>query len=138
MIAADLVLGELAPPRFVVGALALGTTIGQSVVAVPLVIVTRRIRGPAAVHGVGRATLAGLAGGVLGTAVGLGIAVALPPHGKVLASVVAVLAAACSVLAFGVVAYLLDRGDTRVAMHRAMRLIQSRRSSQLACEDPGR
>jgi putative peptidoglycan lipid II flippase len=118
VIAADLVLGMLAPPRLVVGALALGTTIGQTAVAIPLVIVTRRIRGAAAVQGVGRATLAGLAAAVAGTAVGAGVSVALPVGGRAAAGGVAVLAGCCSVLAFGMVAYLADRGDLRAFIRR--------------------
>ena len=45
VIVADVVLAEIAPARLVVPALALGSTIGQSLVAIPLMIVTRRIRG---------------------------------------------------------------------------------------------
>src|SRR5207344_679003 len=48
VIVADVVLAALAPARLVVAALALGCTIGQTAVAIPLVIATRRIRGPAA------------------------------------------------------------------------------------------
>ena len=43
-IVATVVLVELAPPRLVVAALALSITIGQTAVAIPLVLVTRRIR----------------------------------------------------------------------------------------------
>src|SRR5580693_5511311 len=53
VIVASVVLVELAPARLVVGALALGNTIGQTVMAIPLVIITRRICGKAAVQGVG-------------------------------------------------------------------------------------
>ena len=55
----------------VVAALALGNTIGQTVVAIPLVRATRRIRGKAAVQGVGHAALAVLAAG--GAAVAFGV-----------------------------------------------------------------
>ena len=71
-IVADVVLVLLVPAHLVVAALALGTTIGQTVVAIPLVFVTRRICGPAAVHGAGHATLAGLAACAAGSAVGPG------------------------------------------------------------------
>ena len=57
VIAADVVLVQLVPPRLVVAALALGTTIGQTVVAIPLVFVTRRICGKAALQGLGHAAL---------------------------------------------------------------------------------
>jgi putative peptidoglycan lipid II flippase len=123
VIAADVVLGLLAPPRLVVGALALGTTIGQTVVAVPLVIATRRIRGAAAVHGIAHATLAGLAAAVAGAAVGVGVSVALPASGRADAGGVAALAGCCSVLVFGMVAYLLDRGDLRAFLRRDLRSI---------------
>ncbi len=66
ILVAQVVLAELAPARMVVGALALGNTIGSTGAAIPLVIATRRIRGKAAVQGVGRATLAGLAAGAAG------------------------------------------------------------------------
>ena len=49
-IVADVVLVELVPSRLVVAALALGTTVGQTVAAIPLVFMTRRICGPAAVR----------------------------------------------------------------------------------------
>ncbi|HEY7429136.1 MAG TPA: lipid II flippase MurJ [Streptosporangiaceae bacterium] len=122
VIVADVVLVALVPADQVVGALALATTIGQTVVAIPLVIVTRRICGKASVHGVGHATVAGLAAAAAGTAVGVGISVALPVSHKLLDVGVAVLAAGGAVIAFGAVAYLLDNGDLRVVMARARQL----------------
>ena len=101
VIVADVVLAEMAPAHLVVAALALGCTIGQTLVAIPLVIATRRICGQAAVQGVGYAALAGLAAAAIGAAAG-----------------VAVLAAGCAVIAFGVVAYLLDHGDLRTVLAR--------------------
>jgi putative peptidoglycan lipid II flippase len=121
-IVADIVLVALVPAHWVVGALALGTTIGQTAVAIPLVIATRRICGRAALQGVGHATLAGLAAAAAGVAVGLGISVALPVSHKLLDVGVAVLAAGGAVLAFGAVAYLLDTGDLRVVMARVRRV----------------
>jgi putative peptidoglycan lipid II flippase len=127
VIAADLVLADLASPRQVVAALALGNTIGQTVVAVPLVIATRGIRGKAAIQGVGHAALAGLAAGAAGAAVGVAVSLAVPLHGKLPAIGIAVLAAACAVTAFGVVSYLLDRGDLKTITPRLLRAIRSRR-----------
>ena len=49
VIVADVVLAELVPSRLVVAALALGNTIGQTAVAIPMIIVTRRICGRGAV-----------------------------------------------------------------------------------------
>jgi len=119
---ADVVLAELAPARLVVAALALGNTIGQTVVAVPLVLVTGRICGRDAIAGTGHAMLAGLAAGAAGAAVGVGVSLADSGGGKLLAVGVAVAAAACSVLAFGAVAFLLDRGDLRAIVRRARRM----------------
>ena len=113
VIVADVVLVQLVPARLVPAALALGTTIGQTVVAIPLVFVTRRICGPAAVRGVSRAALAGLAACAAGAAVGLAVSLAVPVHHKLEAVALAVPAAGCAILAFGVVAYLLDDGDLK-------------------------
>ena len=93
VIVADVVLVELVPARLVVAALALGTTIGQTAVAIPLVIVTRRICGQAAVQGVSHAALAGLAAGAVAAAVGVAVSLAVPVQHKLLAAGVAVLAA---------------------------------------------
>ena len=122
VIAADVVLAELAPARLVVAALSLGNTIGQTVVAIPLVIATRRIRGRAAVQGVSHATLAGLAAGAAGAAVGVAVCLAVPVSGKLLAVGVAVLAAGGAVIAFGVVAYVLDQGDLKPVAARLRRV----------------
>jgi putative peptidoglycan lipid II flippase len=116
--AAMAILAELVPARLVVAALGLGTTIGQSAAAIPLIIVTRRIRGAAAVHGVGRATLAGLAAAVAGAMAGAAVSNALPVSHKLLAAGVGVVAASCAVIAFGIVAFLLDDGDLRAIWAR--------------------
>jgi putative peptidoglycan lipid II flippase len=126
VMAADVVLAELAPPRMVVAALALGSTIGQTVVAVPTVIATRRICGRAALQGVGHATLAGLAAGTVSTAVGLLLCLAVPVSGKLPAVALAVGAASCAVTAFGAVAYALDRGDLKLVTAR-LRQVAGRR-----------
>jgi putative peptidoglycan lipid II flippase len=124
VIAAEVVLAELAPPHLVAAALALGNTIGQTVVAIPMVMVTRRICGRAAVEGVGRAALVGLAAGAVGTAAALAVTLVIPVTGKLLAVGAAVIAAACAVIAFGAVAYFLDQGDTRTALFRLGRLLR--------------
>jgi putative peptidoglycan lipid II flippase len=121
VIVADLLLAGLAPPHLVVGALALGNTIGQGVVAVPLVIATRRIRGAAAVTGVGRANLAGLAAAVAGVATGVLVSVALPGSGRLTDAASGAVAAAATVAAFGLVAYLLDPADLRAVTRRLRR-----------------
>jgi putative peptidoglycan lipid II flippase len=123
---ADVVLVELVPSRWVVPALALGNTIGQTVVAIPLVIATRRICGKAAVRGVARAALAGLAAGAAGAAVGVAVSVAVPLHHKLEAFALAVPAACAAIVVFGVVAYLLDDGDFAAVLTWVRRTARAR------------
>ena len=126
VIVAAVALVELAPPRLVVAALALANTIGQSLLAIPLVIATRRICGRAAVEGTGHAALAGLAAGTAGGAVGVAVSLAGSGGGKLLAAGVAVVAATCATAAFGVVAFVLDRGDLRAVARRLRRAARAR------------
>jgi putative peptidoglycan lipid II flippase len=128
VIVADVVLAELVPARLVVAALALGNTIGQTLVAIPLVIITGRTHGKKAVQGIGRTALAGLAAATVGAAAGMAVSIALPVHHKLLAAGVAVLASACAVIAFGVVAYILDDGDLRTALARLRQRVTLRRT----------
>jgi len=127
VVVADVVLAELAPPHLVPAALALGNTIGQTVVAVPLVFVTRRVCGPAAVQGARHAALAGLAAGVAGALVGVAVSLAVPLHHKLVAVALAVPAAAFAIVAFFVVAYFLDDGDLRTVLAWARRVTARRR-----------
>ncbi|HTZ91473.1 MAG TPA: lipid II flippase MurJ [Streptosporangiaceae bacterium] len=122
VIVAEVALAELVPSRLVVPALALATGIGQTAAAVPLVVITRRIRGKAAVQGIGRATLSGLAAAAAGTVVGVAVSLGLPAHHKLIAAVAAVLAAGCAVIAFTAVAFILNREDTAVALARVRQL----------------
>jgi putative peptidoglycan lipid II flippase len=115
-IVAFVVLVPLVPAHLVVAALALGTTFGQTVVAIPLVFVTRKVCGPAAVQGARHAAMAGLAACAAGTAVGVAVSLAVPLHHKLVAFAVAVLAAGCAIIAFGVVAYILDNGDLKAVL----------------------
>jgi putative peptidoglycan lipid II flippase len=126
VIVADVVLVELVPSRWVVAALALGNTIGQTVVAIPLVIATRRICGKAAVLGVNRAALAGLAAGAAGAAIGVAVSMAVPVHHKLEAFALAVPAACAAIVAFGVVAYLLDDGDLAAVLAWVRRAVRAR------------
>jgi putative peptidoglycan lipid II flippase len=123
---ADVVLVQLVPDRLVPAALALGTTIGQLVVAIPLIFVTRRICGPAAVHGSGHAALAGLAACAAGATVGLAVCLAIPLHHKLEAAALALPAAGCAIIAFFVVAYLLDDGDLRAVLAWVRRVARPR------------
>ena len=115
-IVADVVLVQLVPARLVPAMLALGTTIGQLVVALPLVVVTRRICGPAAVQGARHAALTGLAACAAGAAVGVAVSLAVPLHHKLVAVALAVVAAGCAIIVFGIVAYFLDRDDLKAGL----------------------
>jgi len=128
VIVADVVLVQLVPARLVVAMLALGTTIGQTAVAIPLVFLTRRICGPAAVQGAGRAALAGLAACAAGAAAGLAVSLAVPLHHKLLAAALAVPAAGLAIIAFAAVAYLLDDGDLKAVLAWTRRALARRRS----------
>lgn len=118
IVLADVILAGLVPARLVVAALGLGNTIGQTLVAIPLVIATRRIRGSSAVQGIGRATFAGLAAASAASAAGLAAGLVLPAGQKLEAAGLAVAAAGCAVLVFGVVVYALDNGDLRAVLTR--------------------
>ena len=131
----QVVLAELAPAHLVVAALALGHAIGSTGAAIPLVIATRRIRGKAAVQGLGRATLAGLAAGAAAAAVGVAVSVALPVSHKLLYALAGAVATGCAVIVFVGVAYLLDDGDLRMALPRLRQFIAERR---LATRAPAR
>jgi putative peptidoglycan lipid II flippase len=120
------VLVSLAPPHLVVGALSLATTIAMLVVAVPMVYATRRLRGEAAVRGIGRAAIASLAAAVAGATAGAAATLAFPAGGKLLDAVSGAVAAAAAVVAFGVVAYVLDKDDLRTAAQRLRRLAKLR------------
>ena len=128
--AAMATLAELAPAHLVVPALALGTSIGQIAAAIPLVIITRRIRGRAAVHGIGRATLTGLAAALAGAMAGAAVSNALPVSHKLLDAGVGAAAACCAMIAFAVVAFLLDDGDLRAALVRLQALVARLRASR--------
>jgi putative peptidoglycan lipid II flippase len=131
VIVADVVLAGLVPARLVVAALALGATIGQTLVAIPLVITTGRTCGKEAVQGVGRTALTGLAAAAVGAAAGVAVSMALPISHKLLAAGIAALAAGCAVIGFGVVAYILDDGDLRRVLARLRQAARLRRRVRL-------
>jgi putative peptidoglycan lipid II flippase len=116
----------LAPPRLVVAALALGSTVALLIVAVPMVFAVRRFRGQAAIAGLGHATLAGLVAGGIGSAVGVGVCLAVPSGGKLFEAGVGALAVALAVVAFAVWAYALDRGDLQMVAGRLRRFARAR------------
>jgi putative peptidoglycan lipid II flippase len=124
---AQVILAEVVSTQQVVAALALGNSIGVIGAAIPLVFITRRLRSRAAVEGVGRATLTGLAAAVAGTIVGVAVSVEMPTSGKLLDAVTGLVAVICAVLVFGGVAFVLDDGDLRVIVTRLRRAAGLRR-----------
>jgi peptidoglycan biosynthesis protein MviN/MurJ (putative lipid II flippase) len=117
----------LAPPRLAVGALALASSIGQIAVAVPMASATRRLRGAAALAGLGHATLAGVAAAGAGAAAGLAVSLVMPTGGAVFEACAGAAATALAIVVFGVVAYALDKRDTRTVIGRLCQLVRSRR-----------
>jgi putative peptidoglycan lipid II flippase len=117
----------LAPPHLAVGALALASSIGQIAVAVPMVAATRRLRGPAAVAGLGHATLAGLAAAAAGAAAGLAVTLVMPTGGAIFETGAGIVSAMLAVVVFGVVAYALDKEDVRAAAGRLRRFARNRK-----------
>jgi putative peptidoglycan lipid II flippase len=123
---AQIVLAETVPTNFVVGALALGNSIGMIGAAVPMVIITRRIRGRAAVERVGRTALTGVAAAAVSAVAGVSVCIAWPTTHKLLAIIVGMFAAAAAVIAFGAVAFVLDNGDLRVVVARLAQILRLR------------
>jgi putative peptidoglycan lipid II flippase len=108
----------LAPPRLTVAALALASSIGQIATAIPMVIATRRLRGPAALAGFGHATVAGIAAGAAGGAVGLAVTLLMPDGGALSEAGAGLIATLLAILVFGVIAYVLDREDLQTVVAR--------------------
>jgi putative peptidoglycan lipid II flippase len=125
-IAISVPLVYLAPPRLVVAALSLGSTVQLFAVAVPMVFAVRRLRGPAALAGLRHATLAGVVAGGLGGVVGFGVTLAIPVGGKLFEAAVGALAAVLALLAFGLWAYAVDRGDLQMVIARLRRFARPR------------
>jgi putative peptidoglycan lipid II flippase len=125
-ITANVILVTLAPAHLVVAALALGSSIGQTAAALPVVLATRRMRGPAALQGAGRAGLAGLAAGAVGAVCGGAVSVVIGAEGKMLAVVSAAAACGLAIAVFAVVGYVLDKPDAEAVVSKARELIRQR------------
>jgi putative peptidoglycan lipid II flippase len=123
VIAADLLLVRVASGPWVVAVLALGNTIGLTASGLALLAAVHRVRGAAALRGALRAGLTGLAAAAAGAGAGAAVSAALPSADPAEQGLVAVLAAACALVAFGVVAYFLDGGEARAALARARRTV---------------
>jgi putative peptidoglycan lipid II flippase len=116
----------LAPAHLTVAALALASSIGQVATAIPMVIATKRLRGPAALAGFGHATLAGIAAGAAGAAVGLAATLLLPAGSAVSEAGMGLLATLLAIVVFGVIAYVLDREDLQTVAARFQRFTRNR------------
>ncbi len=121
VILADVIAVEMVSAHWVVPVLGLGNTAGMAVSGAALLTAVRRARGDGALHGTMRAAAAGLAGAVVGALAGAGMSAAVPVSGFFLNVLVALLACCCAVIAFGVIAYVLDGGDLRALVARARR-----------------
>jgi len=122
VIVADLLIVPFVPRAAVVPWLGVATTIGLTASGVALLILVRRLRGPAALRGGARAAAAGLAGALAGSAAGLAVAASLRVTGFLPNVAVTLLASAAVVAAFLAVAAVADGGDLRAVLGKVIRL----------------
>ena len=122
IIVADLLIVPFVPRSAVVPWLGAGTTLGLTGSGVALLFLVRRFRGPDALRGCARATLAGLAGAVAATAAGLGVSAAVRPVGFLPNVGVTLLASAAVLAAFLAVVAAADGGDLRAVARKVIRL----------------
>jgi len=115
VIAADVAAVRLVSPRWVVPVLGLGNTVGLTASGVALLAAVRSARGQAALHGMARAGLAGLAAALAGAAAAAALSGAVPATGVIPNGLLAVAACVSACVVFGAVAYGLDAGDLRAA-----------------------
>jgi putative peptidoglycan lipid II flippase len=121
VIVADLLIVPFVSRSAVVPWLGAATTIGLTGSGVALLMIVRRVRGHAALRGCARATLAGLAGALAGTAAGLGVAAGLPVTGFLPNVALTLLASAAVLVAFFAVVAWADGGDLRAVVRRVVR-----------------
>jgi putative peptidoglycan lipid II flippase len=119
VIVADVVLVSVATASSVVAMLALGNSIGLTAAGAALLAAVRRSRGVAALRGTLRTIVSGLAAATAGAGAGTAVAVVLPTAGRAQAAGAAVLAVLVALVAFGLVAYVLDAGELRAAVASA-------------------
>jgi putative peptidoglycan lipid II flippase len=121
VIVADLLIVPFVSRSAVVPWLGAGTTIGLTASGVALLVLVRRVRGPAALRGCARAALAGLVGALAGTAAGLGVAKGIRVTGFLPNAAVTLLASAAVLVAFFAVLAVADGGDLPAVVHRVVR-----------------
>jgi len=118
VLVADLVLVLQAPPSWVVGMLGWGNSFGMTVAGVLLVVALVRVRGLAAIAGLGRTLLTGGLGAAIGAAAGYSMASWTGTGGQVLNVLSGMAAALVAVTAFVILAVLIDKEGLRAALTR--------------------
>ena len=125
VIVANAAIVPFVPASRVVPVLGLGSTFGLTVSGIALLVLVRRECGPAALSGVPRAFLAGLAGCAAGAVAGAAVSSvissavpALPAGGFLLNVGLSVLVAVVVTAVFAAVVLRLDGGDVRSALSR--------------------
>ena len=129
VIAADVVAVRLVPHWWVVPVLGLGNTIGLTVSGLALLGIVRRVRGRAALRGVPRSAVAGLAGAVTGAAAGAALSSAVPARGFIPNAGLAILACTCVTLVFGGTSLALDGTDLRAVLARGRDMLPGSRAA---------
>jgi putative peptidoglycan lipid II flippase len=118
VIAADLAIVPNVARTAVVPALGIGTSAGLTVTGAVLLAQVRRVRGPAALAGVPRAFLAGLAGCVVSTVAGSALSLLVRGDGFVVNAGISVLVSLVITAVFGGIVMNIDGGDFRAALTR--------------------
>jgi putative peptidoglycan lipid II flippase len=118
VIVADLAIVPFVSSSWVVPVLGAVTSVGLSCSGLALIILVRRVRGPGALHGCVRASLAGLAGALAAAAAGWGVSVVLPASGFPANVAVTLLASAVVLVVFLAVVAVVDGGDLRAVLRR--------------------
>jgi len=121
VIGADVAVVPLVRSGSVVPVLGLANTVGMTASGIALLIAVGRARGVAALHGTGRALGAGLAGALTGATVGAAMTELVPVSGHWQNACLALLAGTGALVSFLVVVALLDGGDRRAVLSRALR-----------------
>jgi putative peptidoglycan lipid II flippase len=120
-IVVDVVVVQLVPARWVVPVLGLGNTVGLTAAGLGLLASVRRVRGSGALTGASRAAAVGLVGAVASAVAGSAAVGSLRLSGFLLNAALGMLACACVLIVFGLIAYRADRGDLRLAVTRVLR-----------------
>lgn len=114
----DVVLVMTVDRAWVVAALGLGNTIGMTVAGVLLLGTLMRARGAAALQGMPRALLAGLAGAGAGAATGYALSAWFGTGHRLMDVGVGVLSATVAALVFVAVVFVIDGRDLRAVLTR--------------------